>query len=299
MRWGAALPPPFMGEGGRGGGRARGAGWRGRARGERAAGGRGVGEGSLALPPRFAHYIAGLRTNAERPMLQFYPGLRAQPWHDPREFPIVADLERLAPQIAAEARAFDAARFQDEAEDIERKGRWGVLFLLEMGRRNEQNLERCPALRWILDHHRTLTTHAGLMYLSCLDPGTRVAAHQGPTNIRLRCHLGLEVPPKCGLRVGGTIRAWEEGRCLVFDDSFAHEVWNDSDRRRIVLVLDLWHPDLSEDEVALLAGLHRYGLANEASAQRYWARNDVALRRADAHAPPRRRPPTSARSTTT
>jgi hypothetical protein len=232
------------------------------------------------LPPRFARYIAGLRTNAERPMLQFYPGLRVEPWHDPRAFPIVADLERLAPEIAREAKGFDAGLFQDEAEDIGREGRWGVLFLLEMGRRNEDNLARCPSLRWILEHHRTLTTHAGLMYFSCLDPRTRVAPHQGPTNVRLRCHLGLEVPDGCGMRVGGVTGGWEEGRCVVIDDSFVHEVWNDSDRRRVILVLDLWHPDLGDDEVDLLAGLHRYGAANGPAAQRYWARNDAAQRRA-------------------
>ena len=244
-----------------------------------------------ALPPRFASYIAGLRTNAERPTLQFYPGLRVEPWHDPRDFPIVADLERLAPEIAREGKGFDADRFQDEAEDIGRTGRWGVLFLLEMGRRHDENLARCPALRSVLERHRTLTTRAGLMYFSCLDPQTRVAPHRGPTNVRLRCHLGLEVPVGCGLRVGGVTRNWEEGRCLVFDDSFSHEVWNESDRRRVVLVLDLWHPDLGEDEVALLAGLQRYGAANKASAERDWARNDAALRRAQAAAPPAVRGP--------
>ena len=238
-----------------------------------------------ALPPRFAAYIAGLRANAERPMLQFYPGLRAQPWHDPREFPVVADLERHAAAIASEARAFDPARFQDEAEGIGRRGRWGVLFLLEMGRRNGEHLAQCPTLAGILERHRTLTTHAGLMYFSCLDPRSRVAPHRGPTNVRLRCHLGLEVPEAgCGIRVGGIAGAWQDGRCIVFDDSFEHDVWNDSDRRRVVLVIDLWHPDLSEDEVALLAGLHRYGAANESSAHRYWTRNDAALRRVQAPA---------------
>ncbi len=242
-----------------------------------------------ALPPRFARYIKGLRTNAERPMMQFYPGLRVQPWHDPRAFPIVAELERFASDIAAEAKAFDAARFQDEAENIGRKGRWGVLFLLEMGRRNEENLARCPATRSILEKHRTLTTHAGLMYFSCLDPRTRVAPHRGPTNVRLRCHLGLEVPSRCGIRVGGVTGAWEEGRCIVFDDSFGHEVWNESDQRRVVLILDLWHPDLTEDEIALLAGLHRYGAANGPAAERYWEKNDAALRRAR-EGPPGSRP---------
>jgi tetratricopeptide (TPR) repeat protein len=232
------------------------------------------------LPPRFARYLAGLRTNAERTMLQFYPGLRAQPWHDPRSYAVVADLERLAPQIAEEASGFDAGSFQDEAEDIARTGRWSVLFLLEMGRPDEEALARSPALRWILENHRTLTSHAGSMYFSCLDARARVAQHQGPTNLRLRCHLGLEVPPGCGVRVGGVESGWQEGRCIVFDDSFPHEVWNDGDRRRLVLVLDLWHPDLADDEVALLAGLHRYGAANGSGARRYWERNDAARSRA-------------------
>jgi aspartate beta-hydroxylase len=239
---------------------------------------RGGGSASPAdsLPPRFARYIAGLRTNTERPVLQFYPGLRTLPWHDPREHPIVADLERLAPVIAEEARALEMARFQDEAEDIGRTGRWSVLFLHELGRPNEENLARCPTTASIVDKHRTITTSTGLIYFSSLDPQTRVAPHQGPTNLRLRCHLGLEVPESCGMRVGGVTGSWEEGRCVVFDDSFWHEVWNESDRRRLVLILDLWHPDLSDDEVSLLSGLQRYGMVNASATRRGLARNDAA-----------------------
>jgi len=233
-----------------------------------------------SLPPRFAQYLGGLRTNTDRRTLEYYPGLRTIPWHDPAEFEMVADLERLAPQIASEMRAFETEHFQDEAEEIGRTGRWGVLFLLEMGRRNEAVLARCPVTASVIDKHRTVTTRGGLMYFSCLDPHTRVAPHQGPTNLRLRCHLGLEVPDGCGVRVGGVVGAWQEGRCIVFDDSFWHEAWNNSDRRRVVLIIDFWHPDLSDDEVALLAGLQRYGAANASVAERSWARNDAALQRA-------------------
>ena len=123
------------------------------------------------------------------------------------------------------------------------------------------------------------------MYFSCLEPGTRVAPHSGPTNVRLRCHLALEVPPDCGMRVGGVERPWEPGRCVVFDDSFEHEVWNDSRRRRVVLVLDLWHPDLTTDEMELLAGLHRFASANQAATKKYWARNEAAARRATPRRP--------------
>lgn len=243
---------------------------------------------ATALPSRFVQYLEGLRSNSERPMMQFYPGLRTQPWHDPRELPIVADLERLAPRIAEEARALENVRFQDEAEDIGRSGRWSVLFLLELGRRNEDNLARCPVTASVIDTHRTIKTSTGLVYFSCLDPRTRVAPHQGPTNLRLRCHLGLEVPEGCGMRVGGVTGGWREGRCTIFDDSFWHEVWNDSDQRRVVLVVDTWHPDLTDDEVSLLTGLQRYATSNHTGTQRGLARNDAARERALAAAAERR-----------
>jgi aspartyl/asparaginyl beta-hydroxylase (cupin superfamily) len=66
---------------------------------------------------------------------------------------------------------------------------------------------------------------------------------------------------------------------VVFDDSFWHEVWNESDRRRLVLILDLWHPDLSDDEVSLLSGLQRYGMVNASATRRGLARNDAARER--------------------
>jgi hypothetical protein len=255
--------------------------------------------GPSPLPPRFARYLEGLRTNTERAVLPFYPGLRTLPWHDPREHPIVADLERFAPAIAEEARALEMLRFQDEAEDIGRTGRWSVLFLHELGRRNEENLARCPTTAKIIEKHRTVTTSTGLVYFSCLDPQTRVAPHQGPTNLRVRCHLGLEVPESCGMRVGGVTGTWREGRCVVFDDSFWHEVWNDSDQRRIVLIIDLWHPDLSDDEVALLSGLQRYGMTNASATGRGLARNDVARERARGAAVDRVGPGAHARASST
>jgi len=55
------------------------------------------------------------------------------------------------------------------------------------------------------------------------------------------------------VRAGTEIRPWREGRAVVFDDSFEHEVWNDTDRTRAVLLFDVWHPDLTDVEKALLA----------------------------------------------
>jgi aspartyl/asparaginyl beta-hydroxylase (cupin superfamily) len=68
----------------------------------------------------------------------------------------------------------------------------------------------------------------------------------------LRGHLALVVPPGCFVRVGPEERTWEEGKVLVFDDSFEHEVWNHSDSVRIVLFTNFWHPCLSEQEIKVL-----------------------------------------------
>jgi Aspartyl/Asparaginyl beta-hydroxylase len=226
-----------------------------------------------ALPRRFQNYIAGLRTNHQQPRMTTYPGLRSMPWHDPQQFGVVRDLEAIADKVAAEVHALAAGAFQDEAENINRSGRWSVLFLYERGRKNEHNCSLCPQTVAVIEANRTVLSLGGLAYFSLLEPDTHIAPHKGPTNLRLRCHLGIDVPAGCGLRVGGIARTWEEGRCLVFDDSCTHEAWNDSDRPRVVLVVDLWHPDLSDDEVALLSGLHRYATATGIGLIRYWNRN--------------------------
>jgi hypothetical protein len=226
-----------------------------------------------ALPARFQKYLAGLRTNHENSRMTRYPGLRAMPWHDPQQFRLARDLEAIADTVAAEVHALAGSGFQEEAEKINRSGRWNVLFLYERGRKNEHNCSLCPQTVAVIEANRTVLSLGGLAYFSMLEPGTQIAPHRGPTNVRLRCHLGIDVPVGCGLRVGGVEHTWEEGRCLVFDDSFTHEAWNQSAHPRVVLIVDLWHPDLTDDEVALLNGLHRYATTTGLQLVRYWNRN--------------------------
>ena len=83
---------------------------------------------------------------------------------------------------------------------------------------------------------------------SLLDARTRIPPHTGVTNVRLVVHLPLIVPPGCGFRVGAETRAWEPGKALVFDDTIEHEAWNDSDRLRAVLIIDIWNPFLTAAE---------------------------------------------------
>lgn len=129
---------------------------------------------------------------------------------------------------------------------------WTVFGFYAFGRRLEENLALCPETARLLAAVPDLTT-AGF---SRLAPNTHIRPHVGYTDAVLRCHLGLVVPADgCALRVGDETRRWEEGRCLVFDDTVEHEAWNRSSFDRIVLLLDFLRPrtGLRPGEVAASA----------------------------------------------
>lgn len=76
-------------------------------------------------------------------------------------------------------------------------------------------------------------------------PGTHLRAHYGMTNSKLTAHLGLIVPEGSSITVRGETRSWEEGKVLVFDDSFEHEaVTTHPTQARYVLNVGFWHPEL-------------------------------------------------------
>ena len=80
-------------------------------------------------------------------------------------------------------------------------------------------------------------------------------------NTRLICHLPLIVPPNCRLRVGNEVRNVEAGKMLIFDDSIEHEAWNDSDETRVILLFEIWRPELdAEERRALTAMFEAIGL---------------------------------------
>jgi aspartate beta-hydroxylase len=89
---------------------------------------------------------------------------------------------------------------------------------------------------------------APTVFFSILDPKTKIPPHTGVTNTRITAHLPLIVPPDCGFRVGGTTREFEVGKAWLFDDTIEHEVWNNSDAPRAILIFDIWNPFLSEAE---------------------------------------------------
>ena len=118
---------------------------------------------------------------------------------------------------------------------------WDVFGLHAFGQRMDENCERCPQTAQLVEAIPGMAT-AGF---SRLAPQTHIQPHEGYAGYAghfLRAHLGLVIPEDCALRVGDETRGWQEGKVMVFDDSFEHEAWNRSDKERIVLLIDFKNP---------------------------------------------------------
>jgi aspartate beta-hydroxylase len=179
----------------------------------------------------------------------FLPGLTAKPFWDAKQFSWTAQLDANFEAIREELnRLRDRPSFGLEPEaDLVDTGVWAQFDFYIEGRKLETNCAMCPKTTAVLESIEE-ARDSDLMLFSAHAPGTHVRPHCGPHNARLRCHFGLLVPPGCRIRVGEEIRTWKEGACLVFDDSFEHEVWNDGDETRVVLLLDVWHPEVTAIE---------------------------------------------------
>ena len=82
-------------------------------------------------------------------------------------------------------------------------------------------------------------------FFSILSPGKHIPPHRGPYKGLIRCHLALKVPEpseNCWIKVGEETSQWEEGKCIVFDDTYVHQVQNDTEGQRVVLFLDIIRP---------------------------------------------------------
>lgn len=135
-------------------------------------------------------------------------------------------------------------RFQDLSPDqykISPDDMWKTFALFGFGYRSELNCKLCPKTTAILEKIPDLKT----AFFSILAPGKHVPRHKGVTKGFVRCHLGLIVPrekEKCFMDVDGNTCVWEEGHAFVFDDTFPHEVYNDTAEERVVLLIDVERP---------------------------------------------------------
>jgi aspartyl/asparaginyl beta-hydroxylase (cupin superfamily) len=134
--------------------------------------------------------------------------------------------------------------FQDVSVDqmkISKGNNWRTFILFGFGEKLEKNCKQAPVTTRLLEAVPNLQT----AWFSILGPGYHIPAHRGVSKGILRAHLGLIIPrqaEKCRMRVGDTINVWRPGEIFVFDDTFEHEVWNDTKEERVILLFDFDRP---------------------------------------------------------
>ncbi len=216
----------------------------------------------------------------QQPSLLFVPGLPDQAWFEREQFPYLATLEAATDTIRAELRGVladegelapyvdmpDSAPAAAMWRDLNRSPAWSGYHLYRHGERVDAHCARCPKTVALLESLplMRIADHAPEILFSVLKPHTHIPPHTGVINGRLTVHLPLIVPENCGaLRAGDEQRPWRVGECLVFDDSFVHEAWNESDQTRVVLIIDAWNPHLTEPEqLALSTAIAELGMFN-------------------------------------
>ncbi|MBI2487330.1 MAG: aspartyl/asparaginyl beta-hydroxylase domain-containing protein [Deltaproteobacteria bacterium] len=172
-----------------------------------------------------------------------------RPVYDNTIFPWVADVEREWMKIRAELdqvmqRREELPNFHEitsEVKTITDDEHWKTFFLAGYGLKCDENCRRCPETTRILKKIPGMKA----AFFSILSPNKHIPPHRGAYNGVLRYHLGLIAPEpkeKCRIRIGNEIRHWNEGESLIFDDTYEHEVWNETTGYRVVLFVDFVRP---------------------------------------------------------
>jgi len=135
-------------------------------------------------------------------------------------------------------------RFQDISQDqksISKDDDWRTYFLYGFGYKAKKNCLRCPLTTSLIEQIPGMTT----AFFSILNKGKHIPRHRGVFNGFIRYHLGLKIPEpaaSCRMEIENYTFNWEEGKGVLFDDTYQHEVWNNSNDERVVLLVDVIRP---------------------------------------------------------
>jgi aspartyl/asparaginyl beta-hydroxylase (cupin superfamily) len=247
-----------------------------------AEGGFGPGKRSAAIDEALAILRGDAPIQLQQPTSFYFPGLPQRPFYERDEFPWTAELEARTSIIQGELEALlrsQAEQFEPYvAADADRSGgtapnahlagdaSWSAYHLLKGGEPVEGHAEHFPEALAALElaPMPRVAGRAPMALFSLLKAGAHIRPHHGLFNFRLICHLPLIVPPDCTLRAGNQHRNWREGELLIFDDSMEHEAWNRSDRQRIILLFEIWRPEIGEaDREALTLLLEAANISAE------------------------------------
>ncbi|MFG3055760.1 aspartyl/asparaginyl beta-hydroxylase domain-containing protein [Kitasatospora sp. NPDC048239] len=161
-------------------------------------------------------------------------------------FPAVRKLETVFPTLQAEVDellrnrnipkygTFDPVRAAQVSED------WKLYYAYMFGRPNELARTELPSLLAFAES----TPNVINAFVSILDPKVPLPPHRDPYAGILRYHLGVRIPtdnpPR--IRLERDYYTWREGEGTVLDVSHEHEVINESEEPRIIVIVDFRRP---------------------------------------------------------
>ncbi|MFE9726811.1 aspartyl/asparaginyl beta-hydroxylase domain-containing protein [Streptomyces sp. NPDC005794] len=186
------------------------------------------------------------------------PGISQRPWHDPRSDPAIASLVDALEGAHSSIKAEHESAWQTKREMfsayehyLTHQDNWQSLYLYRDGDLIQDAAGTAPTA---FDIIKDVAVGDELIcpllesHFSTLLPGSRIAPHCDLWNFSINLHFAVDIPADCDITVAGEMRAWEEGRCLLFDYSFEHHAENRSARPRTCLLIDLWHPKATVPE---------------------------------------------------
>jgi Aspartyl/Asparaginyl beta-hydroxylase len=175
-------------------------------------------------------------------------------------------LEQNVAMFREEFAGIDPNQYQVDKRD-ERSGltdgcNWTVFpFYDGFGKLQVDNARKCPRIAEFLGSRAGIGSIGCMAFFSIVNPKTHVPRHTSELNTRMRYHLGIEVPERdIHFRIHDQLITWKQDKCIKIDDSYEHEIFQQSDRRRVVFILDLPHPELRPEELEYLGEFKRCSL---------------------------------------
>lgn len=202
------------------------------------------------------------KSSEQKPHLFYLPALKAQPYWPEVEQKWQSKVNEYFSKIKAEFLTITHdiktlgepylhnVNLGPDFEQLVDSDNWTALHLFKNGLANEALISKLPNTKEFIETLPLygLTESPFEVFFSVLKADQHIAPHFGLSNHSLTVHLPIIVPGDGHLTVAGKNQTWQEGKLVVFDDSFIHEAKNSSQQDRVVLIFSMWHPELTEQE---------------------------------------------------
>ncbi len=165
------------------------------------------------------------------------------------KFVWIKEIEKKYPQILDEFNRFssetgklpDLGKISEEELRLVKLNQWKFIPLYIYGNKINFICDKLPFTTQAVEGIPDLST----AFISLLSPHAKISEHRGTFRGYLRYHLGLQIPEpytSCGLQLEEELIQWQNGKSIVFDDTYLHCAWNNSNELRAVLWVDFIRP---------------------------------------------------------